>query len=562
MRKNNYICTLAICAALIFASGADAKSFLDTIDETISSVNSGLNTNNSVTTTVSGAGNTLTQITDGTIVTIENGKKTVTRIGGESYNSAAAGISKTADDISSQVNNTINQANRAIDKMNSDLNRVFGDINKTINTAGDSLKKAAGEVKTVTTTTVDKAGNVVTNTTNSVNSGVTRISESNQVITINNGAATVSGRINETVNSINTGASAAGTRISETIESAGAGASNISGRVNEILGSVNNAINPMANQNVNQPVNTPVNQMNLNRVTGNPETKYSEKALEGMALLGDRWARLKLDEIRAQKMAEILHRQYKSVSWFNIFKKLDAYSTYKNAKNYHLMTAEQVRQYELANPNSGGIVQGIDQINESVLEFKALFGDKKAQAQLELLRSKREYEKIKLQYDSAGLFEKLKYRGELQYAKTRYEEAVKAFENINRGTANTAISTNNAININTTTGVNNINDANRVNNTNTITNTVTNINSGGQTTIVSDNVVVDKNGGFVIESNDDPSIYANNASLASAKAKMDAAYKNYIDYMSQSNPSQSKLEQLYKEYVKAIEVFQNVAHSK
>jgi hypothetical protein len=557
MRKNNYLClAAAFCIALTLTSGADAKSFLDTIDETVSAVNSGLNVNNSVTTTVSGAGNVVTQITDDTIVTIENGKKTVTRIGGNSYNSAASGVSKTADNISSQVNNTINKANSAIDKMNADLNRAFGDLNKAVGGVNDGLKKASGDVKTVTTTTVDKAGNAVTNTVNSVNSGVTRISESNQVITINNGAATVSGRINETVNSISGGAATVGSRVNETVEAAGAGASNVSGRINEMIGSVNNAINPMANPNANQPVNTPVNQINLNNVTGNPESIYSEKALEGMALLGDRWARLKLDEIRARKMADIMHNQYKSISWFNIFKKLDAYSSYKNAKNHYIATAEQVRRYELANPNSGGIVQGIDQISESVLEFKALFGDKKAQAQLEVLRARREYEKIKLQYDSAGLFEKLKYRGRLQYAKTRYEEALKAFEIINRSAAGTRIVNDSSASNNNITTVNNSN------NINTVTNTVTTVNNNTQTTIVQDNVVTDKNGGFVIESNDDPSIYVNNASLASAKAKMDAAYKNYIDYMSLPNPSQSKLEQLYKEYVKAIEVFQNVAHSK
>ncbi len=539
MRKNNYIClAAALCAVFTFSTAAGANSFLDAIDETVFAVNSGLNTNNNLTTTVIGAGNVFTQITDDTIVTIENGKKTVTRIGGNSYESAAAGVSKAADDISNQVNNTINKANSAIDKMNADLDRAFGELNRAVGGINEGLKKASGDVKTVTNTTIDKAGNTVTNTVNSVNSGVTRISESNQVITINNGISSVSGRVNETV------------------EAAGAGASNIAGRVNEIIGSVNNTINPMANSNANQPVNTPVNQINLNNVTGNPESVYSEKALEGMALLGDRWARLKLDEIRAQKMAEIMYNQYKSISWFNIFKKLDAYSNYKNAKNYYIAAAEQTRQYELANPNSGGIIGGIDQISESVLEFKALFGDKEAKAQLEVLRARREYEKIKLQYDSAGLFEKLKYRGELQYAKTRYEEALKAFEIIKRGAAGTRIvSDSTANNKNITTVDNSYN-------TNTVTNTVTNANNNTQTTIVKDNTVTDKNGGFVIKYNDDPSIYANNASLASAKAKMDAAYKNYIDYMSLPNPSQSKLEQLYKEYIKAIEVFQNVAHSR
>lgn len=528
MRKNNgfYLIALSLAILLTTVVNAGAKSFLDSLDEAVNSIdrsvndlnksldkiggdinksldrnavtakgvsitNSGSNVNKSVNTTINGVGNQVTRISNDTVVIVENGKKTVYQTKNGTLTSSADGVSKTVSGVSDQVNNTVSKATRALDKMSGDLDRIFGDINKSVGDAGRQIEKTAGGVVTTTKTTVDNAGNVVTNTTNSINSGATRIMNNEQVIAVTNGQSR-----------------------------------NIGGRISEVIGSVNNAINPMANQNSNPPVNTPVNRINPNAVSGNPETVFSEKALEGMALLGDRWAKLKLDEIRAKKMSDMLYTKYKSISWLNIFKKLGAYSDYKNANKYYLNAAEQVRQYEVANPNSGGIVQGIDQINESLLEFKAMFGDKKAQAQLEVIRAKREYEKIKLQYDSAGLIEKLKYRGELKYAEARYQEALKVFENVSRGGA---VVSGNGLNDGVTV-VDNAADVrgNNYTNTNAVTST-------GR-------------------------IYNNTDALAVAKSRMDAAYKNYINYMGQPNPIQSKLDQLQKEYMSAVETFQNIAH--
>ncbi|HOD39228.1 MAG: hypothetical protein BWY32_03526 [bacterium ADurb.Bin243] len=466
--KNYYLCLTALALALSLSSpqNASAKSFLDSLDETLNSVD------------------------------------------------------KSVNDLNKSIGRIESDINKSVERLNSA-------VNNTVKTVNDEVKKVSGDVKTVSSTTIDRAGGVVTTTTNSINSGITRISANEQTVVVNNGAART-----------------------------------ISGRVNEIIGSVNNAINPMANQNVNPPVTTPINRIDPGRVSGNPETVYSEKALEGMALLGDRWAKLKLDEIRAKNMADRLNQQYKSISWLNLFKKLDALSNYKDAQKYYVTAAEQVRQYEVANPNSGGIVQGIDQINESVLEFKALFGDKKAQAQLELLRAKRDYEKIKLQYDSAGLFEKLKYRGELKYAQARYEEAVKAFENVSRGGselsrygANPGVTVvDNAADLNgnvnrTTNTVTNVNSGT----TTYISNTNTIYNDGNQTTVVYDNVTLDKNGRVKATG----VTKVDSGVLSAAKNKMDAAYKKYIDYLSGANPVQSTLDQLQNEYMKAIEEYQN-----
>ncbi len=556
MKKINFICLAVLSFALLTAAGADAKSFLDVFDETLSSVNSGDVFNENITTVIQGAGNKISEITNNTVITIENGKKSINRIGNEQLKSVSKDLGKTVDNVSMQVNGTLQQVERAIGKMNEDLNRVSGEIDKTIGNISGDVKASVDGVKSVTTTSVNNAGDAVINTVNSVNSGVTRIIETEKVIDINNGAAVVTGRINETLSDAGNALNSAGVKINETVEAVNSVASNTGGRINEVIDSVNETINPLSNVNANQSAAVQQNSTGLNTAAGDPENVFSEKALEGFALLGNKWAKLKLDEMRAKKVEDTLYNNYKTISWFNIFKKLDAYSDYKNAKNYHVMMAEEVRRYELANPGSGSVVQGIDQINESVLEFKALFGDKKARAQLEAIKAKREYDKIKLQYDSAGLFEKLKYKSQLEYARTRYEEAVKVFENLNRTGSNTAATVNNSKN-NTGATI-----ANNSNNITTTTTTITTINNSGNKIItVNDELIFNQNGKTVISS-DNSSGYVNPSSVASAKANMDAAYKKYIDYMSQSNPSKSKLDQLYNEYVNAIEVFQNTANGR
>lgn len=292
------------------------------------------------------------------------------------------------------------------------------------------------------------------------------------------------------------------------------------------LDKINDILNPMGNDPVNPPANIPGSQIPGNAVTGDPETMFSEKALEAMAALGDPWAKLKLEEIRAKKFSDLLYQRYKAISWFNIFSKLDAYSAYKNANNVYKQAAERSRQFELTNPNSGGIIQGIDQINESVLEFKALFGDKKAQAQLELIRAKREYTKIKYQYDSASLLDKLKYRDQLNYAKARYELAIqnyaivvgKAPQNTPPQVATPPIVPQNQGTFNNQQPVNNNN----------------------QTVYV------------------DP---AKNAALKYVRERVDASYKRYTMYMSSPNPDPQILKQYENEYLRQIEEYKRISAS-
>jgi hypothetical protein len=290
------------------------------------------------------------------------------------------------------------------------------------------------------------------------------------------------------------------------------------------LDKINDILNPMGNKPVNQPSNIPGSQIPGNVVTGDPETMLSEKALEAMAALGDPWARLKLEEIRAKKFSDLLYQRYKAISWFNIFSKLDAYSAYKNAKNVYTQAAERSRQFELANPNSGGIIQGIDQISESVLEFKALFGDKKAKAQLELIRAKREYTQIKYQYDSASLFDKLKFRDQLNYAKARYELALQNYA-IVAGKA--------PQNVPPQVAVPQVNQNQNQGNVNTQQPNVNN-----QTPYV------------------DP---AKNAALKFVRDRVDASYKRYTMYMSTPNPDPQVLKQYETEYLTQIEEYKRIS---
>lgn len=287
------------------------------------------------------------------------------------------------------------------------------------------------------------------------------------------------------------------------------------------LDKINDILNPMGNNPVNPPANIPGNQIPGNAVTGDPETMFSEKALEAMAALGDPWAKLKLEEIRAKKFSDLLYQRYKAISWFNIFAKLDAYSAYKNARSVHMQAAERSRQFELSNPNSGGIIQGIDQINESVLEFKALFGDKKAKATLELIRSKREYANIKYQYDSASLFDKLKYRDQLNYAKARYELAIQNYAAI-VGAAPQNVPPNVAVppvNQNQNIGQQPINN-----------------------------------------NNNQPQVNpAEDAALKFVRERMEASYKRYTTYMSTPNPNPQILKQYENEYLRQLEEYRRIA---
>lgn len=239
--------------------------------------------------------------------------------------------------------------------------------------------------------------------------------------------------------------------------------------------------------------------------TGNPETKWSRKALEAMAALGDTWAKMKLDELNAEEFYAAEKRRYDDISWFNIFKKTGAYFDQRQARKFYENCRERVAKYEKEHPNSGGIVEGIDQVNESILEVKALFGDKKAKAQLELLRAKREYDRLSYEYERAGFFQKMGMKNELDYAKRRYEQAVVNYNNVvGKKSSSVAAGT---------------------------------VSSGA------------------IRPDAATTSTANNAVVTFAKEQMEAAYKRYTAYLSTSNPEPAKLAILKSEYEMTLQEY-------
>ncbi len=236
--------------------------------------------------------------------------------------------------------------------------------------------------------------------------------------------------------------------------------------------------------------------------TGNPETRWSRKALEAMALLGDKWAKMKLDELNALEFYNAERARYESISWFNIFKKAGAWFDQREARKYYENARERVAEYEKANPNAGGIVEGIDQVNESILEVKALFGDKKAKAQLELIRAKREYDRLTYEYERANLFQKMGMKNELDYAKRRYEQAVINYQRITGKPAAGVV-------------------------------------APGSPAGTLDGI-------FRKDVAQVPA--SNNAAMTFAKDQMEAAYKRYTAYLSTTNPDPQRLAALKAEY--------------
>jgi len=271
--------------------------------------------------------------------------------------------------------------------------------------------------------------------------------------------------------------------------------------------------------------------------SGYPENKFSEKALEAMAALRDPWSRLKLDEIRNKNYMDYQYRVYKSISWFNIFTKIQAYTDYRKAKSVYVDSRRRTQEYKKNNPGAGDLVEGIDEINESVLEFKALFGNKKAKAQLELIRAKREYERLSYEYERANFFEKMKMRDELKYAERRYQLAKDNWYAV-KGGKKPVVSTEiepyvprksgGRVSYN---GINNRVDVERrpiekrpiympPNKNNSV--------GYGQC----------ENRGVI--------------SYAKAKARMDRAYKRYMRELSKRNPNCDKLERYKLEYDRAV----------
>ncbi len=281
-------------------------------------------------------------------------------------------------------------------------------------------------------------------------------------------------------------------------------------KVNGFLDNVNDKLAPLNNGGVATPpiVASSGNSRDYNggydsTPSGDPETGLSQKALEAMAALGDPWARMKLDEVKAKDYMDNEYNKYKSTSWFNVFSKVGTYFDYKSSKKFYEEAQERTREYKQNNPNAGGIIEGIDEINESVLEFKALFGNKEAKAKLELIRSKREYDRLAYEYEEANMFQKMGMKSDLNYAKKRYENAVAVYAQVK--------------------GVKSAPSAN-----------------------------VNPSSNNVVSNN-------NNNAQKFAKDRMDAAYKRYMSAINSNNPNTQQLQMLKQEYEMTLSEFKRVS---
>jgi hypothetical protein len=176
----------------------------------------------------------------------------------------------------------------------------------------------------------------------------------------------------------------------------------------------------------------------------------------------------------------------------------------------------------------------MDTINETFLEFKALFGDKKAKAKLELLKTERELQRLERVYEEAGMIDKFKMRKELAYARERYEKAVQQYA-IAEGKVTTSASSR----IPTTPGT-------VATETAESGNVIDRLKDLGND--LKDRVIGNDDGTVATS----PTIVNNgeNATVTALKAQVDAAFRRYMNALNTPNVDKTNLRNLKKEYQK------------
>ncbi len=337
-----------------------------------------------------------------------------------------------------EVNEKVNDLD--LEKLEKDIDKYAGDITKNSDKAKKALEKYAKK---------DDDG-FLSKTAKSITKGIEKIDETSRDLskTYKNN----SGRISETVGQVK----GLGGRIPTTVRTPGIVADEsvtISNRtviadvpittekpgiMDRIKGSVGQTINGISDKlkntgiEIGEKVNKGIDSVTKDNIytpeliNGAPigtNNKYSMKALEAMAALGDEWSKLKMEEINAKRFMENEKEGYEDTSWFNIFNKVDKLIDYRNSKKFYEDADDKIRDFERNNPGSDGVVSGIDQINDSVLEFKALFGNEKAKAQLQYNKARKELEDMEYKYRKAGFFKKFGLKEDLNFAKKQFERA-------------------------------------------------------------------------------------------------------------------------------------------
>ncbi len=319
------------------------------------------------------------------------------------------------------INDALDSADKALDKAQKDVNKALDSVN-------DGLRTASGNVSGAPAIATPPI--IPANSGNGGNDSINKAVESVNT-SINKVLGDADKTVNKTVNDV-----------TKTLDQVNNTIANIGKTLNKGATSVPKTGNDTIDKTVNNTVNTVNNTINTITNIFKPTQKglplsdaITQKALEVMAATGDAWAKLKLTEINAKNKAEEANNKYKAISWFNIFEKIKALSANKDAKKEYADASGKLLDYEKANPKAGKFVKGIDQINETLLQFQAMLGDKKAKAQLEMVKVKKDLDAFQLKYDAAGFFEKFKLRKELAVKKQAYEKALETFKAAGGNTA-------------------------------------------------------------------------------------------------------------------------------
>jgi len=425
------------------------------------------------------------------------------------------------------INEALDSADKAIDKASKDVNKALDSVNDGLRTAsGDASGAPSIATPPIVPANSGNGGN------DSINKAVESVNTS-----INKVLGDADKTVNKTVNDV-----------TKTLDQVNNTIANIGKTINKGATSVPKTGNDKIDKTVNNTVNTVNNTINTITNIFKPTQKglplsdaITQKALEVMAATGDAWAKLKLTEINAKNKAEEANNKYKAISWFNIFEKIKALSANKDAKKEYADASGKLLDYEKANPKAGKFVKGIDQINETLLQFQAMLGDKKAKAQLEMVKVKKDLDAFQLKYDAAGFFEKFKLRKELAVKKQAYEKALEAFKAAGGNTA--AVQTQNGVSEpvpqvsvpKATTGRIDEN-AGQGSNNNDIQAAVENVSDQVKTVINETTTVI------------------NNASgdVKTLKEKAEAAYQKYIKQLGSGDLNGQTLEKLQKEYTDVL----------
>jgi len=497
MKKNIYIKILCALAAIMVAGvPAQAKSFLDSVNEALGSAEKAIdNAQKTVDKTVNDVNKTLGEVNkamesipagveNGTYSTGNGNTVTVNRstsviVNGAPVNNDGGNLKRISDDAANTVNKTVNDVDRTVSQASKTINDAKGSLEKNL----DKIKKILGDENT----------NKVNKTVNDVDRTVSDASR-----TINEAKGTISRTVDNAkkiFDDADNTTNQTGTTVDKTIKTIG-----------DII------------KNPGQIFKQK-----------DPTTVVNDKALTVMALFGDQWAKLKLEQMRAQDKADQLYQNYQSISWLNIFKKFSALSEYEKAKKEVTAAENNIEMYEQNNPNAGKIVSSINSINEKFLEVKAMFGDKKAQATLDYIKAKKEYDEYKKKYDQAGFFEKFSMKSTLKYFKERYDVASKAMF--------AASGVNVANSSPTNTG--------RIADRPAVQQKSDDTHQGG--------IIAGQSGTIINVSK--PAAKPVNQALNFVKEKVDAAYRKYIDCMNSPNPDPTTLKKYEQEYLRVLEEY-------